>query len=215
MKTPGIFVKSGALPAGLAFALALGPVLAFCLSSNANAARIFDASTRTYLEYKETTSPSRKVPGRYQRQTVRFPTRQPKGTIIIDTRKHYLYFVLGNGKAIRYGVGLGRTGFGWKGIVKIGRKKSWPAWTPPKEMIKRQPALSKYAKGMPGGPGNPLGARALYLFDGKRDTLYRIHGTNEPWTIGLNVSSGCIRLKNDDVTHLHKRAKVGARVVVK
>ena len=183
--------------------------------SAANATLIFDPSTRTYVEYKQRYSKNRKVPGRYKRKIVRYSSREKKGTIIIDTRRHFLYYVLGRGKAIRYGVGLGRTGFGWKGVVKIGRKKTWPAWTPPKEMIKRQPSLAKYAGGMPGGPKNPLGARALYLFDGNRDTLYRIHGTNEPWTIGLNISSGCIRLKNDDVTDLHKRARVGAKVVVK
>jgi len=193
------------------FAIALG----LATVSAANATLIFDPSSRSYVEYKQRYSKGRKVPGQYKRQIVRYSTKEATGTIIIDTRRHFLYLVLGKGKAMRYGVGLGRTGFGWKGEVQIGRKKTWPAWTPPKEMIERQPSLAKYADGMPGGPSNPLGARALYLFDGGRDTLYRIHGTNEPWTIGLNVSSGCIRLVNDDVTDLHNRAKIGAKVIVK
>lgn len=192
-----------------------GAALGLVLPPAADATQIFDPSTGSYVEYKQRYSTNRRVPGRYKRQIVRFSTKEKPGTIVIDTRRHFLYYVLGKNRAVRYGVGLGRTGFGWKGVVKIGHKKTWPAWTPPKEMIKRQPGLAKFANGMPGGKNNPLGARALYLFDGGRDTLYRIHGTNEPWTIGLNVSSGCIRLNNDDVVDLHKRTRIGAKVIVR
>ena len=181
------------------------------------ASRYFDARTGEWVTYTPRLNKSRagrKVPKKYARQIVDFRTDERRGTIIIHSRKKFLYYVLGNGRAIRYGVGVGRFGFGWKGTVKIGRKATWPSWTPPKEMIARQPSLKKYARGMPGGKNNPLGARSLYLFDGGRDTLYRIHGTNEPWSIGMNVSSGCIRLVNSDIIHLFKRARVGAKVVV-
>ncbi|HSM42711.1 MAG TPA: L,D-transpeptidase [Afifellaceae bacterium] len=198
--------------AGLATA---ATAFCFAFSSVADATMIYDPSTRSYVNYKQRYTKSRRVPNRYKRKIVRYQTKEKPGTIIVDTRSHYLYYVMGSGKAIRYGVGLGRTGFGWKGVVRVGHKKTWPAWTPPPEMVERDPRLTKFANGMPGGIHNPLGARALYLFDGGRDTLYRIHGTNEPWTIGLNVSSGCIRLVNDDVTDLHKRAKIGAKVIVK
>lgn len=119
-----------------------------------------------------------------------------------------------DGEAMRYGVGVGREGFAWAGRARIRRKAEWPKWTPPAEMIKRRPDLAKYRNGMPGGPDNPLGARALYLYQGSRDTLYRIHGTNEPWTIGQAMSSGCIRLLNDDVKDLYNRVGLGTRVVV-
>ncbi len=139
------------------------------------------------------------------------PTGERPGTIVIDTRSRYLYHVLADGKAQRYGVGVGREGFGWKGRVRVGRKAEWPTWTPPAAMRKRQPYLPV---SMAGGPNNPLGARALYLHDGSRDTLFRIHGSNEPWTIGQAVSSGCIRMRNEDVIELYNRVKVGTRVVV-
>ena len=123
--------------------------------------------------------------------------------------------VLGDGQAIRYGIGVGREGFGWSGTVTIGRKAEWPTWTPPPEMIAREKARGRILPAsMEGGPNNPLGARALYLYRGGNDTLYRIHGTSEPWTIGLNVSSGCIRMVNKDVVDLYNRTRVGARVVV-
>lgn len=139
------------------------------------------------------------------------PTGEKPGTIVIDTSARYLYLVLADGRAQRYGVGVGREGFGWSGRVAIGRKAEWPTWTPPAEMRKRQPYLPV---SMVGGPGNPLGARAMYLYDGGRDTLFRIHGSNEPWTIGHAVSSGCIRMRNEDVIDLYSRVSVGTRVVV-
>jgi lipoprotein-anchoring transpeptidase ErfK/SrfK len=142
-----------------------------------------------------------------RRQEVNFVTKEPAGTIVVDTPHTYLYYVLGNGRAIRYGVRVGRDGFTWTGVQKISRKKEWPDWFPPTEMIERQPYLPRF---MAGGPGNPLGARAMYL----GSTVYRIHGTNQPSTIGKFVSSGCIGMLNDDVSDLFERAKVGTRVVV-
>src|SRR5499426_3190960 len=147
------------------------------------------------------------LPARLKRQVVNYPTREPAGTIIIDTPNTYLYLVLGNGQAMRYGVGVGREGFTWAGAEKVTRMAEWPDWNPPSEMIERQPYLPRF---MAGGESNPLGARALYL--GK--TIYRIHGTNQPSTIGSFVSSGCIRLTNEDIQDLYTRVKVGTRVVV-
>ena len=142
-----------------------------------------------------------------RRQVVEYPSREPAGTIIVDTAHTFLYFVLGGGKALRYGIGVGREGFTWAGVETISRMAEWPDWNPPREMIGRQPYLPRF---MAGGPGNPLGARALYL----GGTDYRIHGTNDPATIGHRVSSGCIRLTNEDITDLYRRAKIGSRVIV-
>lgn len=156
----------------------------------------------------------------FLRREVGYSTSEPAGTIIVDPRARYLYHVLGGGRATRYGVGVGREGFGWSGTADIRFKRDWPDWYPPKEMIARQPELkprlSKLQSGIgvPGGPRNPLGARALYLWQDNKDTLFRIHGTVEPWTIGKNVSSGCIRMINQDAIHLYDRVEVGTRVVV-
>ncbi len=147
------------------------------------------------------------VPERLRRQVVNYQTNEPAGTIIVDTPNTYLYLVLGNGRAMRYGIGVGRDGFTWSCVQRITRRAEWPDWTPPPEMIARQPYLPRH---MAGGPGNPMGARALYL----GSTIYRIHGTNAPHTIGQRVSSGCIRLTNDDITDLYSRVNVGTRVVV-
>jgi lipoprotein-anchoring transpeptidase ErfK/SrfK len=147
------------------------------------------------------------APVNFRRQVVDYRTHEAPGTIVIDTPNTHLYFVLGNGKAIRYGIGVGREGFTWSGTQTISRKAEWPDWTPPAEMIARQPYLPRY---MAGGPGNPLGARAMYL----GSTIYRIHGTNDPSTIGGRVSSGCIRLTNEDVTDLYNRVNIGTKVVV-
>jgi lipoprotein-anchoring transpeptidase ErfK/SrfK len=151
----------------------------------------------------------------YLRQVVAFDGRETPGTVVVDPSERFLYLVGENGQAMRYGVGVGREGFGWNGNATIRRKAVWPTWTPPKEMILRQPELREYANGMPGGLDNPLGARALYLYQGDRDTLYRIHGTNEPETIGTQVSSGCIRMINQDVIDLYRRVPTGSRVVVR
>jgi lipoprotein-anchoring transpeptidase ErfK/SrfK len=158
-------------------------------------------------EERPETGPMKELPAHLRRTTVDFRTREPVGTIVIDTPNTYLYLVLGNGKAMRYGIGVGREGFTWAGAERISRMAEWPDWHPPSEMIERQPYLPRF---MAGGEGNPLGARALYL--GK--TLYRIHGTNQPSTIGTFVSSGCIRLINEDITDLYYRVNVGTRVVV-
>jgi len=147
------------------------------------------------------------LPPHLRKQEVAFPTKEPAGTIVVDTPNTYLYYVLGNGRAMRYGVRVGRDGFTWTGVQKVTKKTEWPDWHPPTEMIERQPYLPRF---MAGGPGNPMGARAMYL----GTTVYRIHGTNQPSTIGKFVSSGCIGMLNEDVSDLFERVKVGARVVV-
>jgi lipoprotein-anchoring transpeptidase ErfK/SrfK len=154
------------------------------------------------------------------RMTVSYRTGEAPGTIIIDPQNHYLYLIQEGGLAIRYGVGVGRQGFGWSGTANVHDKQQWPDWYPPKEMLARQPELMAHMSelqgglGMPGGTRNPLGARALYLWQGNKDTLYRIHGTAEPWTIGRSVSSGCIRMIDQDVIDLYERVPAGAKVIV-
>ena len=144
---------------------------------------------------------------KYEKQLVEYHGKERAGTIVVDTPNKFLYLVKGDGTALRYGIGVGRPGFAWSGVKTISAKKEWPAWTPPAEMLARRPDLPRH---MEGGPENPLGARAMYL----GSSLYRIHGSNEPWTIGTNVSSGCIRMRNEDVIDLYGRVNVGARVVV-
>jgi lipoprotein-anchoring transpeptidase ErfK/SrfK len=144
---------------------------------------------------------------KFEKQVVDYPGKESAGTIVVDTPNKFLFLVQGDGKALRYGIGVGRPGFTWSGVKQISAKKEWPAWTPPPEMLARRPDLPRH---MEGGPQNPLGARAMYL----GSSLYRIHGSNEPWTIGTNVSSGCIRMRNEDVIDLYGRVGVGARVVV-
>jgi lipoprotein-anchoring transpeptidase ErfK/SrfK len=144
---------------------------------------------------------------RFQRRVVEYRTSAGAGTIVIDTPNTYLYYVLGNGQAVRYGIGVGREGFTWSGTESITRKAEWPDWTPPPQMLRRQPYLPRFVAG---GPHNPLGARAMYL----GGTIYRIHGTNQPETIGARISSGCIRMTNEDVIDLYKRVKVGTKVIV-
>ena len=146
--------------------------------------------------------------GAYEKQEVFFRTNEAPGTIIIDTKERFLYLLQGNNRAIRYGIGVGREGFQWSGLQKISRKQEWPDWRPPPEMIERQPYLPRF---MAGGPGNPLGARAMYL----GTTVYRIHGTNRPDTIGTKVSSGCFRLVNNDVADLYDRVPVGTKVIIR
>jgi lipoprotein-anchoring transpeptidase ErfK/SrfK len=158
-------------------------------------------------EVRPESGSKKELPPQFRRTLVDYYTKEPAGTIIIDTPNTYLYLVLGNGKAMRYGVGVGREGFTWSGAERVTKMAEWPDWNPPEEMIVRQPYLPRF---MAGGPGNPLGARALYL--GK--TVYRIHGTNQPSTIGKFVSSGCIRMLNEDVEDLYGRVKLGSKVVV-
>src|SRR5882757_7840362 len=158
-------------------------------------------------EDRPETGPAKSLPPQFRRTMIDYQTKEPAGTIIIDTAHTYLYLLLGNGKAMRYGIGVGREGFTWSGAEKVTKAAEWPDWHPPEEMIERQPYLPRF---MAGGEGNPLGARALYL----GNTIYRIHGTNQPSTIGHFVSSGCIRLTNDDIADLSGRVNVGTRVVV-
>jgi lipoprotein-anchoring transpeptidase ErfK/SrfK len=157
----------------------------------------------------------KQVEEKYKRRVVRLSTSETPGTIIVDTNNKFLYFVEGKNRATRYGIGVGRDGFGWSGVVKVGRKAEWPTWTPPAEMRRREAAKGRILPAVQkGGEDNPLGARALYLYQGGRDTIFRIHGTNQPWTIGLNMSSGCIRMMNKDVEHLYARADIGTKVIV-
>ncbi len=150
----------------------------------------------------------------YLRTEVEDPTGELPGTLVVSTSERYLYLVLPNRRAIRYGVGIGREGFAWSGRGEIAMKREWPTWTPPSSMIARQPELAQWRTGMPGGLQNPLGARALYIFRNGQDTLYRLHGTPEYWTIGSAVSSGCVRLVNQDIIDLYGRVPVGTRLVV-
>lgn len=176
-----------------------------------SAASWFRAEPRMRLAALDTRSAPAREYATTTKQIVADPTGREAGTITVDTKSRHLYLSLGDGKAVRYGVGVGRAGFEWNGSAQIGRKAEWPAWTPPPAMLKRRPDLPRH---MEGGIDNPLGARAMYLYNGGKDMMYRIHGTNEPWSIGQAVSSGCIRMLNADVEDLYARVKVGSRVVV-
>ena len=189
----------------MSVAVALGLVLAASIGApdSAEAGRFFDSNSKKWVTYESRKSTKSPV----KRKTVKYDGPYKPNTIIVDTAERRLYHVLENGKALKYGIGVGREGFQWAGNHRISRKAEWPGWTPPPAMRKRQPGLPQH---MEGGLNNPLGARALYI----GATIYRIHGSNEPWTIGQAVSSGCIRMTNDDVTHLYEQVKVGTRVVV-
>ncbi len=156
----------------------------------------------------------------FARRVVTYPSPEPAGTIIVDPGSHFLYRIQGDGTAIRYGVGVGAEGFVWNGLAVIHTKQEWPDWYPPADMLARKPELREHMAqlqsglGMKGGPDNPLGARAMYLWQNNKDTLYRLHGTNDPSTIGHNVSSGCIRLTNDDIADLYNRTAIGTKVIV-
>jgi lipoprotein-anchoring transpeptidase ErfK/SrfK len=198
-------VQLGSLILAGAFAAILSPAsaqtLAFAPPVNPNAA-VFQQ-----VMPEDDATPTEAARPELRRQIVNYPSSEPAGTIVIDTPNTFLYYVLGAGRAIRYGIGVGREGFTWAGVKNIDKKTEWPDWYPPAEMIERQPYLPRM---MAGGPGNPLGARAMYL----GGTVYRIHGTNAPQTIGQHVSSGCIRMMNEDVIDLYERTNVGTKVVV-
>jgi lipoprotein-anchoring transpeptidase ErfK/SrfK len=163
---------------------------------------------QTLRQQEEAIEPARRAfDPKFEKQLVDYRGKESAGTIVVDTPNKFLFLVQDDGKALRYGIGVGRPGFTWSGVKQISAKKEWPAWTPPPEMLARRPDLPRH---MEGGPQNPLGARAMYL----GSSLYRIHGSNEPWTIGTNVSSGCIRMRNEDVIDLYGRVNVGAKVVV-
>lgn len=190
----------------LILAALVATILSFAAAAPALATLYYDPDTNTWVD-RQVIQNSRTHYTPIPRETVPYVTKFKPGTIVVETEERRLYFVLPDGQAIRYGIGVGREGFAWSGQHAITRKAEWPGWTPPVEMRQRVPDLPAY---MPGGPDNPLGARALYI----GATLYRIHGTSEPWTIGQAVSSGCIRLTNDDIIDLYARVKVGSLVVV-
>lgn len=156
-----------------------------------------------------------KIDPAYYRRLVDYSSPEPAGTIVVDTPNRFLYLTMENGKAMRYGVGIGRAGFSWGGRARIQYKREWPTWTPPAEMIAREPELEEFRNGMQPGLENPLGARALYIFEGNKDTLYRLHGTSETWSIGKAVSSGCVRLLQQDVIDLYNRVPDGTPIVVR
>jgi len=186
-------------------------------SSDPALKNISDYQARVDGGFQIAAIPVDKVSKRLLRQEVRYRSRHKPGTIVVDTGARYLYLVQSSGKALRYGIGVGRQGFSWSGTAHIGWKQEWPKWTPPEEMIEREPHLAKYCAdcgGMPGGPKNPLGARALYLMKDGKDTLYRLHGTPQWASIGTAASSGCIRLMNQDIIDLYGRTRNGAKVVV-
>ncbi|HEV2898926.1 MAG TPA: L,D-transpeptidase [Pseudaminobacter sp.] len=200
-------------------ALAVGLALATAVSgcSTFGPYKVFssDYGSRTDAGYRLPSIPIYKVDKKYHRQIVAYDGGEKPGTIIVDTTDKFLYFVLPGGEAVRYGIGVGREGFEWKGAARVAAKREWPVWTPPAEMIRRQPELAKFRGGMKPGITNALGARALYLYNKRGDTGYRLHGTPEWASIGKAMSSGCIRLMNQDIIDLYNRAEVGAKVIVK
>lgn len=189
--------------------IACGPAGAQTLAYHdpATPLSLFPRAFATQPPAEATPPANSEVPAHLRCQIVGYSGSEPAGTIIVDTPNTYLYYILGDGQAVRYGIGVGRDGFRWSGVKTIDRKAEWPDWVPPAEMIARQPYLPRFVAG---GPHNPLGARALYL----GGTIYRIHGTNAPSSIGQRVSSGCIRMLNEDVTDLYERARIGTKVVV-
>ena len=188
-------------------AIALSIILSASSVVPASAALVYDRSTGTFVDEALLAPPTARGGSPIRKEIVEYQTNHKPGTLVIETGERRLYLVLEGGKAMKYGIGVGRDGFTWSGTHRITRKAEWPGWTPPPQMRKRVPDLPAY---MEGGPDNPLGARALYI----GSTLYRVHGTSEPWSIGQAVSSGCIRLTNDDVTDLYERVQVGALIVV-
>lgn len=193
--------------------VAVGLSLAAALAGCTTGGNVYSGSygSKKDAGYRLPSIPISKVDRKYHRQVVKYETKQKPGTIVVDTGEKFLYFIMPEGKAMRYGIGVGRDGFRWSGTHRVSRKAAWPVWTPPPAMIRRQPELAKYRGGMPPGLNNPLGARALYI----GSTVYRIHGSPEWNSIGRNVSSGCIRLMNQDIIDLYERAEVGAKVIVR
>jgi len=201
-------------PHVIATALALATTLAGCTTGGPFMS-MADYGSQTDAGYSLPAIPIMKVPSEFRRQVVRYDTSETPGTIIVDTSEKHLYLVMPEGKAMRYGIGVGREGFEWRGAAHIALKREWPVWTPPPAMIRRKPELAKWRGGMPPGPQNALGARAMYLFNKGGDSGYRLHGTPEWWSIGKAMSSGCIRLMNQDIIDLYGRVDVGAKVIVR
>ncbi|WP_149739458.1 L,D-transpeptidase [Rhizobium sp. RU20A] len=202
---------------GAAKAAALVLALAVTGATGATAQPMMERPAGVSAERDVIRIANKKMPDRkYARTRVRLATDEPVGTIIVDTNNKFLYLVDGTNRATRYGIGVGREGFGWSGVVTVGRKAEWPGWTPPPEMRAREARKGHILPAyQPGGEDNPLGARALYLHNKRgHDTAFRIHGTNQPWSIGQNMSSGCIRMMNKDVTDLYARVPVGSKVIV-
>ena len=196
-------------------ALAGATALTGCTSDGSLNIFSSEYGSRKDAGYQLPSIPIHQVPRKYHRQVVKYDTAEKPGTVIVDTKEKHLYFVMPGGKAMRYGIGVGREGFEWTGSTRVAMKREWPTWTPPAEMIKRQPELAKWRGGQPGGLSNPLGARALYLFNKSGDTGYRLHGTPEWNSIGRAMSSGCVRLINQDIIDLYDRVEIGAKVIVK
>ena len=208
-------MRTGGMGAGKTFAMAVGMAGAIFFTAG-HASAIGPAAAPIERPAGDVTlvAMPREVPEQFKRRVVRFSTTEKPGTIIVDTNNKFLYYIEGPNRATRYGIGVGREGFGWSGVVNVGRKAEWPSWTPPAEMRVRERRAGRILPAVQeGGIDNPLGARAMYLYKGGRDTIFRIHGTNQPWTIGLNMSSGCIRMMNEDVEHLYDRADVGTKVI--
>src|SRR6202161_4558907 len=219
LRDPKLPTRRVVIATGFAGAAVFG--FAGCTTTGSNrSSSSTGGTTSSMFGFGATTEEPRGPDPAFARAVVTYPTPEPPGTIIVDPGSHFLYLVQGGGQAIRYGVGVGAEGFVWSGLATIHTKQEWPDWYPPPEMLARKPDLREHMAqlqsgiGMKGGPDNPIGARALYLWSGNKDTLYRIHGTNEPGTIGTNVSSGCIRLTNDDIVDLYNRTPIGAKVVV-
>jgi lipoprotein-anchoring transpeptidase ErfK/SrfK len=204
-------IKKIAAAAGLALTVAL----AACSTEGTLQFFSNEYGARTDAGYHIPAIPIYRVDRRFHRQLVQFDTDEKPGTIIVDTGTKHLYFVMPGGQAMRYGIGVGREGFEWKGVAHVARKSQWPVWTPPTDMIRRRPELARYAGGMHPGITNALGARALYLYFKGGDSGYRLHGTPEWWSIGKAMSSGCIRLLNQDIIDLYDRADIGAKVIVR
>jgi lipoprotein-anchoring transpeptidase ErfK/SrfK len=205
--------------AGSLGAVCVALLLAACSSNTDGSVTVSPASPAMYAAVVDNGEPipsATQLPPQYQRQIVTTPSYIPNepGTIVVDPNRRYLYLVMKDGKSRRYGIGVGRQGFSWSGDAVIKAKRVWPDWYPPAEMVARDPAARPWADGMPGGIENPLGARALYLYQGNKDTLYRLHGTAHPSSIGRAVSSGCIRLVNQDIIDLYNRVPIGTKVVV-
>ncbi len=193
--------------------LGLSAMLAGCTAQTSS--QLANYGPRPDEKHPMPAMPLEKIKPELRRQEVAYATEQAPGTIVVDTPARRLYYVLGAGRAMRYGIGVGREGYALAGNAYIGRKAEWPSWTPTPNMIRRDPQKNlKYAGGLPGGLTNPLGARAIYLYRGGNDTMFRIHGTNQPWSIGQAMSSGCVRMLNHDVIDLFERVKPGDKVVV-
>ncbi|MGE3304481.1 MAG: L,D-transpeptidase [Rhizobiaceae bacterium] len=195
--------------------VAVSTALAGCTTGGGMSVFTNDYGARKDNGFQMPAIPISKIDRKFLRQVVRYDTKEKPGTVIVDTGAKHLYLVMPEGKAMRYGIGVGREGFEWKGTTRVAMKREWPVWTPPPAMMKRRPDLKKWAGGMPGGPQNALGARAMYLYNKGGDSGYRLHGTPEWNSIGKAMSSGCIRLLNQDVVDLYNRVDVGAKVIVK